>query len=70
MALAITLLDEPQNIETEKLIAASENLKALRTLRYSATHRNHLRVKKSNIKNSPQLITKKPPAAFAAKGYH
>src|SRR5690606_29277666 len=32
--------DEPQNMETEKRIAAIQNLNALCTLRYSATHRN------------------------------
>lgn len=36
----IVIVDEPQNMETEKRIAAIENLKALCTLRYSATHRN------------------------------
>lgn len=36
----IVIMDEPQNMETEKRIAAIENLKALCTLRYSATHRN------------------------------
>ncbi len=36
----IVIVDEPQNMETEKRIAAIENLKALSTLRYSATHRN------------------------------
>jgi len=34
------IVDEPQNMETEKRIAAIDNLKALCTLRYSATHRN------------------------------
>jgi len=37
----IVIVDEPQNMETEKRSAAIENLKALCTLRYSATHRNH-----------------------------
>lgn len=37
----IVIVDEPQNMETEKRIAAIDNLKALCTLRYSATHRNH-----------------------------
>lgn len=36
----IVIVDEPQNMETEKRIAAIENLKPLCTLRYSATHRN------------------------------
>ena len=36
----IVIVDEPQNMETEKRIAAIENLKALCSLRYSATHRN------------------------------
>ena len=36
----IVIVDEPQNMETEKRIAAIENLKALCTLRYSGTHRN------------------------------
>ena len=36
----IVIVDEPQNMETEKRIAAIANLKALCTLRYSATHRN------------------------------
>jgi len=36
----IVIVDEPQNMETEKRIAAITNLKALCTLRYSATHRN------------------------------
>lgn len=34
------IIDEPQNMETEKRIAAIENLNAIVTLRYSATHRN------------------------------
>lgn len=34
------IIDEPQNMETEKRIAAIKNLNALCTLRYSATHRN------------------------------
>lgn len=36
----IVIVDEPQNMETEKRINAIENLKGLCTLRYSATHRN------------------------------
>jgi type III restriction enzyme len=36
----IVIVDEPQNMETKKRIAAIDNLKALCTLRYSATHRN------------------------------
>ena len=36
----IVIVDEPQNMETEKRIAAIENLNSLCTLRYSATHRN------------------------------
>ena len=36
----IVIVDEPQNMETEKRISAIANLKALCTLRYSATHRN------------------------------
>jgi type III restriction enzyme len=36
----IVIVDEPQNMETEKRITAIENLNALCTLRYSATHRN------------------------------
>ena len=36
----IVIVDEPQNMETEKRIAAIENLNALCTLRYSATHKN------------------------------
>lgn len=36
----IVIVDEPQNMETAKRIAAIDNLKALCTLRYSATHRN------------------------------
>ncbi|GAA5037647.1 type III restriction endonuclease subunit R [Marivirga lumbricoides] len=36
----IVIADEPQNMETEKRIAAIDNLDALCTLRYSATHRN------------------------------
>lgn len=36
----IVIVDEPQNMETEKRIAAIENLKALCTIRYSATHKN------------------------------
>ena len=35
----IVIVDEPQNMETEKRIAALEKLKALCTLRYSATHK-------------------------------
>ena len=34
------IIDEPQNMETEKRIAAIENLNAIATFRYSATHRN------------------------------
>ena len=34
------IVDEPQNMETEKRTAAIENLKGLCTLRYSATHKN------------------------------
>lgn len=37
----IVIVDEPQNMETEKRIAAINNLNALCTLRYSATHRNY-----------------------------
>lgn len=36
----IVIVDEPQNMETEKRIAAIKNLQSLCTLRYSATHRN------------------------------
>jgi type III restriction enzyme len=36
----IVIVDEPQNMETEKRIAAVNNLNPLCTLRYSATHRN------------------------------
>ncbi|MEO5909530.1 MAG: DEAD/DEAH box helicase family protein [Pelobium sp.] len=36
----IVIIDEPQNMETAKRIAAIENLNAMCTLRYSATHRN------------------------------
>ncbi len=36
----IVIVDEPQNMETKKRVAAIDNLKALCTLRYSATHRN------------------------------
>jgi type III restriction enzyme len=36
----IVIVDEPQNMETEKRISAIANLNALCTLRYSATHRN------------------------------
>lgn len=36
----IVIVDEPQNMETEKRRTAIENLKALCTLRYSATHKN------------------------------
>jgi type III restriction enzyme len=36
----IVIVDEPQNMETEKRIAAIQNLNSLCTLRYSATHRN------------------------------
>ena len=34
------IVDEPQNMETEKRSSAIENLKPLCTLRYSATHKN------------------------------
>ncbi len=34
------IVDEPQNMETEKRATAIENLKPLCTLRYSATHKN------------------------------
>ncbi len=37
----IVIVDEPQNMETEKRVAAIQNLNPLCTLRYSATHRNH-----------------------------
>lgn len=36
----IVIVDEPQNMETDKRAAAIENLNPLCTLRYSATHRN------------------------------
>lgn len=36
----IVIVDEPQNMKTEKRAAAIENLKPLCTLRFSATHRN------------------------------
>tara|TARA_R110002074_G_scaffold216724_1_gene386762 strand:+ start:7609 stop:10263 length:2655 start_codon:yes stop_codon:yes gene_type:complete len=36
----IVIVDEPQNMETEKRVMAIENLNGLCTLRYSATHRN------------------------------
>ncbi|MBQ8957056.1 MAG: DEAD/DEAH box helicase family protein [Bacteroidales bacterium] len=36
----IVIVDEPQNMESEKRAAAIANLKPLCTLRYSATHRN------------------------------
>lgn len=36
----IVIVDEPQNMESEKRIAAIRNLNPLCTLRYSATHRN------------------------------
>ena len=36
----IVIVDEPQNMESEKRSAAIANLKPLCTLRYSATHRN------------------------------
>ena len=36
----IVIVDEPQNMETKKRAAAIDNLNALCTLRYSATHRN------------------------------
>src|SRR5690606_1309629 len=37
----IVIVDQPQNMQTEKRISAIEDLKPLCTLRYSATHRNH-----------------------------
>lgn len=37
----IVIVDEPQNMESEKRAAAIANLNPLCTLRYSATHRNH-----------------------------
>ncbi len=36
----IVIVDEPQNMETEKRTAAIDNLNPLCTLRYSATHKN------------------------------
>jgi type III restriction enzyme len=36
----LVIVDEPQNMETEKRIEAINNLNPLCTLRYSATHRN------------------------------
>jgi type III restriction enzyme len=36
----IVIVDEPQNMETEKRVQAIKNLNPLCTLRYSATHRN------------------------------
>ncbi len=36
----IVIIDEPQNMETEKRVQAINNLNPLCTLRYSATHRN------------------------------
>lgn len=36
----IVIVDEPQNMESEKRVAAIKNLNPLCTLRYSATHRN------------------------------
>ena len=36
----VVIVDEPQNMETEKRIKAIDNLNPLCTLRYSATHRN------------------------------
>ena len=36
----IVIVDEPQNMESEKRSAAIANLNPLCTLRYSATHRN------------------------------
>ena len=39
-ARPILILDEPQNMESEKSIAALAILKPLFALRYSATHRN------------------------------
>lgn len=38
--IPFVIVDEPQNMETEKRMLAIENLKALCTLRYSATHKN------------------------------
>lgn len=38
--LPIVIVDEPQNMESEKRAAAIANLNPLCTLRYSATHRN------------------------------
>jgi type III restriction enzyme len=37
----IVIVDEPQNMETEKRKQAIENLNPLCTLRYSATHKHH-----------------------------
>jgi len=37
----IVIIDEPQNMETEKRKTAIESLNPLCTLRYSATHKNH-----------------------------
>jgi type III restriction protein res subunit len=39
-ASPIVIVDEPQNMESEKRVAAIANLHPLCTLRYSATHRN------------------------------
>jgi type III restriction enzyme len=39
--LPVIILDEPQNMESEKSIAALAALNPLFALRYSATHRNH-----------------------------
>ena len=39
-ARPVVIIDEPQNMETEKRSAAIANLNPLCTLRYSATHRN------------------------------
>ena len=36
----VVVVDEPQNMETDKRVAAIQNLNGLCTLRYSATHRN------------------------------
>ncbi|MEX2409908.1 MAG: DEAD/DEAH box helicase, partial [Candidatus Paceibacterota bacterium] len=37
----IVIMDEPQNMETEKSVEAIKSLNPLCTLRYSATHKNH-----------------------------
>lgn len=39
-ACPVVIVDEPQNMESDKRIAAIANLNPLCTLRYSATHRN------------------------------